>query len=371
MDAASSRTCTTVMLLWASVLAGGVLCPCGHVLGQVDPADPAAVVPAPGTLSPLSEWAPCDIALKEAMQCDATTASNATEGGPITQSGAISAWKRLLQRRDLSAEQRVFACWRLGSLYAYNFDAKRGEKPDMAQAAEWFQKARALQPGLVSRETINATTVWGTFPGTPAQQAERLAEAYRWLTSRDAEMFDSSAATINALGFAIDRKFYPQLGGAPEPTVEARINALNREVSEAREGLLQRITEQIEYSMDPVASATLVKLIAEIAPPGMVSEWRKMIADSDKHIGLSRILDEAMESPEFMLRYTPEIQPAAGGESTAQSRATMPPHATAGEDQDSDSHGMWMILGAVGLVVLCGIGAALARKRSTRSSQAS
>ena len=243
-----------------------------------------------GPESPEIHWTPAETALKQAI----------AQSPKLGQLESVAMWLRFLQRSDIDDGMRVFGTWRIGSIYAYNFDVSRGEKPDSQQAAVWLSKVRTTAPELVSNETINATTVYGTLSGNPLEQAERLAEAYRWLATRNDDVFRSSAKRINALGYVIDAKFYPQLTGRDVPSAETQLQRVSARIDEARSGMEERITSQIEYSQDPVAISRLLKAIEDIAPPELLKKWRQMAADPEKAIGLQAMLDERVQNIEKM-----------------------------------------------------------------------
>lgn len=140
-------------------------------------------------------------ALREALQLDPTFTIGSSDN--LRQQQAIAAWQAFLQRSDLTREQQVFAWWRIGSLAAYNFNPDQGESADVALAAQALAKVHEVAGTLISNETLNAATVYGTLPGKPAERAQRLATAYRWLFTRTEAMIDESVPLINHNGYGI------------------------------------------------------------------------------------------------------------------------------------------------------------------------
>jgi hypothetical protein len=128
------------------------------------------------------DWSAADLALREAMNADASFTSSAV--AVLPRDAAVGAWRRLLQRTDLSKEQQAFAWWRIGSLLAYNFDPMQGESADYAQAGRAFTQARELLSDIVCAESLNAATVYAGLPGTPIDRARRISTAFNWIATR-------------------------------------------------------------------------------------------------------------------------------------------------------------------------------------------
>jgi hypothetical protein len=166
---------------------------------------------------PKVDWSPADRALRKAMAGDPSFTSDATRreakaadssfpiatSSDIAQASAIAGWKRFLERNDLTKEQQVFAWWRLGSLYACNFDRSRGERADVEQGEGAIERVRKIIPGLVSFETLNSATVFGSLEGAPSDRARRLAEALNWLATLSEKDVDNSVARVNPAGYCL------------------------------------------------------------------------------------------------------------------------------------------------------------------------
>lgn len=217
-------------------------------------------------------WTEAEIAFKEAMNRDLSHGV----GKGRTQPGAIAAWEKFLKREDAAAEQRVFATWRVASLWAYNYDPKRGETYDMAKAEKWFKKARAIMPDLISYETINATTVYASLPGTPSEQARRKAECYRWLRSRTPEMINASERTVHRGGWLVGREFHSQAPPAPRGTPEERHQYLSMLLKHGKDNVTDQITEFIEWTGDGWAVLALLEAVSDVADPADMETWRNV-----------------------------------------------------------------------------------------------
>lgn len=210
------------------------------------------------------------LAFKEALDKDLSYGV----GEGRTQPGAIHAWEEFLECDGRSKEQELFAMWRIASLCAYSFDSKRGEKPDMARAMEFFTKTREHIPGLVCHEMINATTQYASMPGDQMEQAMRKAEGYRWIRTRTDEMVMNSAATVSRTGSVVDLDFYRQPAFPPQVSLEEKEVLLRDGLRRGEESLVRYIAEFIEWNNDPAAAATLLNSIEDIADPAHLEMWR-------------------------------------------------------------------------------------------------
>jgi len=238
---------------------------------------------------PRMDWGPADRALRIVMAGDPSFSTDAIRreakaadplfrivtGADITQKGAIAGWQRFLQRSDVTKEQRVFACWRIGSLYLYNFDARHGETADVEKGKQAMQRVRQIMPGLVSQETLNSATTYGTCAGTATDLAQQLAQSLKWITTLSDKDIDDSAPRINRAGYVIDEKHTPG-GGKPNQTIEERKQFLRGLVADCRNLLVKRITEEIEYSTDPAAIGQLLECVEGAVEPATKEEWQRM-----------------------------------------------------------------------------------------------
>jgi len=248
----------------------------GVAIGNRNPAGPTVrTTERPEKARPRTQvqWTPAELAIRQAMEADPSYTSGS--GRALTQAGAIAAWKRFLERRDLTKEHQVFAWWRIGSLYAYNLDPRRGEKSDIEQAKSALAKTREVFPGLVTVETLNSATVYGTLSGAPLVRARRLAEAFNWLAARSNDDLERSAKVVNRSGNVLDKKFFPNIANRPS-TIEERKQFLHEQLAEYREFVAAKVTEAIRYSNDPAAIAELLKSIEDLADPKQMEHWQKM-----------------------------------------------------------------------------------------------
>lgn len=214
-----------------------------------------------GVINPGRDANNADPAFRDAVQLDPTFTTGSGDG--LGQQRAIEAWKEILERDGLTREQQVFAWWRIGSLAAYNFDPKRGEAADLALAETAFVKVFSVADELISNETLNTATVYGTLPGKPIDRARRLAKAYRWLFTRTDAMVNESAQLVNHNGYGIDGQL--MRGGMRLDSVAKKHNFLRSSLADARGLLNKRITEEIRDSQEPSAIQTLLDGIADIA----------------------------------------------------------------------------------------------------------
>ncbi|MEW4491015.1 M56 family metallopeptidase [Thalassoglobus sp. JC818] len=155
------------------------------------------------------------------------------------QRGTIANWNRALQQDDLTREQQIFAWWRIGSLASYNFNAGQGETADNDLAAKAFRKVLFIGHGLISRETLNAATVYATLGGgTREDQASRMEFAKQWLVTRTEAMVVQSAWLVNHNGYCIDGRLMP--GGMNLLTEADKAEYLTNELANARESVAAR-----------------------------------------------------------------------------------------------------------------------------------
>lgn len=216
---------------------------------------------------------PADLALRKAMDGDPTFKRGG--GARRTQSAAIKSWKEFLERTDLAREQQVFGWWRIGSIYAYNFDRKRGETADLEQAKLAVERVRTIIPGLISTETLNSATIFGSMPGEPLVRAQRLSKAFNWMANLSEKDISDSISRVHRTGYVIDGRHIPG-GGKPNKTLEEREQFIRLLLAHHIDTLTTRITGQIKYSNDPAAIAVLLKAIEGRTEPALMKKWRKM-----------------------------------------------------------------------------------------------
>ncbi|TWU04801.1 M56 family metallopeptidase [Stieleria varia] len=140
-------------------------------------------------------------------------AGDSTFGGDSTthvgQRQSIANWQAALEHGGLTREQKVFAWWRIGSLAAYNFDVNSGETHDYDLAAKAFEQVHAIGGDLISRETLNAATVYSSLGRDAEERAARREIAHRWLNTRTDAMIADSVQHINHNGYCIDDDLMP------------------------------------------------------------------------------------------------------------------------------------------------------------------
>jgi hypothetical protein len=217
---------------------------------------------------------PVDIAFKHAMDQDLSYGV----GEGRTQMGAVRAWEEILKRNDISQQQRLFATWRIASLYAYNFDSERGEQPNFDKSKKLFKEALNLIPGLLSAETINAATQYASQPGTKIEKAERKAEAYRFLKTATQQMRNQSAERINKYGYALDKRFFSGIVRLPDPDVAEKTKWLNMRLGDGQETVERSITAFLQGCHDEVAALRLLSLLEEFADPEDLEKWRGIVS---------------------------------------------------------------------------------------------
>jgi hypothetical protein len=216
-------------------------------------------------------WSAVDVAFREAMNADPNYTTNEVASRDV----AVKGWQQLLLRQGLSQEQRAFAWWRIGSLFAYNYDASRGERADNARAENAFKEARRLFDGLVCGESLNAATVYSSIPGEPSDQARRLSEAYTWIMTRTEEDVKSSAQRVNKSGSCLEAKYFPNIARA-ESTVDEREQLLRNQLAKYRESIAGKIGERVTYGSNVKAIDQLLKAVTPLASSNEVKAWRTM-----------------------------------------------------------------------------------------------
>lgn len=156
----------------------------------------------------------------------------------LGQTQSIAAWQAIVNSDGLTREQQVFAWWRIGSLAAYNFDVARGESNDNDLAAKALERVHAIGGELISRETLNAATVYGSLGGDHEQRATRKETADDWLRSRTDAMIANSVKHINHNGYCIDGSLMP--GGMNLDTAAKKREYLEKELARCRDSLTPR-----------------------------------------------------------------------------------------------------------------------------------
>ncbi|KPK99301.1 MAG: hypothetical protein AMK75_06770, partial [Planctomycetes bacterium SM23_65] len=228
-----------------------------------------------------ADWTAAERALAEAIERDGGAASH---GVTRSQKESLRLWEQFLQREDIADEHRIFAWWRIGALYAYNFDESQGEKADFPRAEAALTKALATVGELVSREKMLAACTLGQIPGTPREEAARLAKAYRWLTTRTDDMIREGAArTNNRYGYLIDRKLFPELMTSDVPSHRWMSGNMKSRLADSLSAVEECITDSIRSSRNAQATSKLLESIEAVAPPERMTAWRALAAAVEKN----------------------------------------------------------------------------------------
>jgi hypothetical protein len=222
---------------------------------------------------PIKLTAPADIAFKHAMDQDLSYGV----GQGRTQMGAVGAWEEVLKRKDISDEQRLFATWRMASLYAYNFDPERGEHHYPENSKKLFKEVLNLIPDVLSEETINAATQYASQRGAKIEMAERKAEAYRFLKTATEQMQTKSAGRINKYGYALDKRFFSGIARLPDPDVVEKTKWLNMRMHQGRDTIERSITAFLRNCNDEVAALRLLNRLEEFADAEDMEKWRAVV----------------------------------------------------------------------------------------------
>lgn len=272
------------------------------------------------------------------------------ENAYLSQEKAVSAWRALLDRDDLSDGQKVFSQWRIGSLYAYNFEPQRGEKSYTDRAAEAFLKVQDQMPSLVSIETLNGATVYGSLPGTPEQRAQRLGEAFKWIATkgRDKQTIRHSARLINRSGYAIGDNLFPGTIHHSS-TTEQKQKLVIQLTEDSLDTIVHRVTDEIRFGENPVVLARLIETVKPFATPGQVLKWQAMLKESIDRSILNRYQDQAMSQigdPEFSGRDVDLIQADRSNTSNSTSKSSTI------TDVSSIDHTFKIALGALTVVMI-------------------
>jgi hypothetical protein len=201
----------------------------------------------------------------------------------LTRQGAVEAWRRLLERRDLTVEMRVFAWWRLGRLLP-----AVGAEPSKAgyeQAEAALAKARSIDPDLINEQTVDAALNLAMLPGAPAERARRWARSYRWVVTRTDQHLERSAARA-ALSYSGWMRFQRWDQAEPEH-LQRRVERLRRSLNGTRTDLESNFPTilRLLHRSDPAAAEGLLEKLKDLADPAKLAEWRKQIGGSSTRPG--------------------------------------------------------------------------------------
>lgn len=309
---------------------------------------------------PIAFTDPADMAFKAAMDKDLSRGV----GEGRTQMGAVRAWEELVKRKDISEQQRLYATWRMGCLFAGNFDPDRGEKPDFVKSEKLLQKAMNMVPGLLCRETLNSSTLYATHPGTELEKAERLAESYRFIETASQESRAKSVARINKNGFALDKKFFSLIARLDPATEEQKKQWLDKAMQNSQTLLEECVTGFFERCRDEVAAKRLLLLLEDFADPVKLEEWREIRSSASSEWASEKAALASLEDIKTRSIKSGTNQTMNPPEKAAKSSATKPLNSTresttTSERKRSRSVLIWIIcglgalLGAVGILFCC------------------
>jgi hypothetical protein len=234
---------------------------------------------------------PNDIAFKAAMDKDLSFGE-----GERTQLGAINAWEEILKRSDISEEQRLFTTWRIASLYAYNFDNRRGESPNFEKSVKMFKEALNMIPELICMESINSATQYASHIGTDLERVDSLVESYRFLKTSTPEMINKSAEHINKNGYALDKKFFSNIARLTDPPIEEKIKLLDFLVQKGIESLNRYISNFLKNCKDEIAAKRLLKLLEEFANTQDLENWRNIQSQYESTLPVNKSAMETLEA---------------------------------------------------------------------------
>lgn len=293
------------------------------------PATSAAAKSRSAALANGPAWTAAEAAFKTAMNEDLSYGV----GGGRTQQKAIAVWEVFLKREDVLPQQRLFATWRIGSLCSVNMYPS--DKPDMARAAKLFKQARAMMPEMISVETINSTTIYGSLDGTDTERAERKTECYRWLRTRTPAMIESSAAAVDANGHIVGQEFYGQAASSRKGAPAEQRRLVSILLDHGKTDLANQIAEFITWSRDGRAVLALLEAVNDIADPDDMQKWlsveRKFQNEWDPQTvqavdNFKRMLPAAQ--PAISPASEPATQPAAehGGKALVQATSRIKGH---------------------------------------------
>ena len=312
----------------------------------------------PQQKEPNAPASPADVAFKQAMDKDLSFGV----GQGRTQMKAVHTWEEVLNRTDISDEQRLFAVWRVASLLAYNFDPERGERPNLEKSKKLFKESMTMIPGLLCEETVNSATQYSSHPGSPMERAERLAECYRFLKTATGKMCTESSGRINRYGYALDKKFFPGIAKLPPLTFEESTKKLERRLVDGQDTMEHSISDFFEYCTDEAAALRLLNLLEDFADPEDLAKWRNIRSRFESKWPTNQAALAALE--EMKNRPVPATDACAAEPTDFNSAAVQPPtqEPPAGEAETQRQRtglGRAFVWASAALI-LCGVVAALA-----------
>jgi hypothetical protein len=283
-------------------------------------------------------------------------------GPEFTGLGAIAEWKKVLQRDDITEEQRLFATWSLAGLYCTKLDHKKGGKPDFAKSKDTFKQVLQMRPGFYSEEIFNAASMYGTHPGSPSERADLLSESYLLLMGATTDQLKNSAVKINRLGYSIDKKFFSQIARLPDLPVDEKTKLLEKRCKEVRGTMENSIEDFLKYTTDIVAASTLIDRLEQVAPEEKVKNWinfvNRIAAQKSSEVYIDLKSHETLIS-----RQSNQLESNQNSTATTQRQVAshIPTH---DQELQGSKWSLWMTIGGSILIIASIILIPLALKRA-------
>jgi len=220
-------------------------------------------------------WSQAELALKRAMGRDPSYSRTQKH---MPQQLAIEAWEDFLKRDDLTEGQRIFALWRVASLYACNMDSSLGEQHNFKKSKRLFKQVRDYSPGLLSGEIANTITMYASHPcTTDMEKASLLADNYRWVKTRTNETISNSAQFINRYGYLIDLKFFlPDRATLKDTSIQEKTEWLRKRLEDIEESMETMVAEFIKWRRQPEPVLFILESLEDVAPPDVMARWRSI-----------------------------------------------------------------------------------------------
>jgi|GEM_PF-6750481 len=267
----------------------------------------ASLFGADGTGGP---WTKADQALWEAMQSDTNVSWRGRQYYP--QAEAISAWMEYLKRDDLTANHKLFAWWRIGSLYGYNFDRAKGERADLGAAIAAFEKAVENDTGIISFELMNSWSQLGSYIGSMEASTKRVSRSYKWFASITEEQIRKSSLEVAGNASILPPEF---IVGSAGRRMAGREELLVRLVKDHLADIEKQLDDKIIYAstMDDFLVLTwLVKDLEGTARPELITRWRTAISS---RLQSNKVLSETIRNIDlFAVESSSPVGPDAARE---------------------------------------------------------
>lgn len=202
-------------------------------------------------------WTPAEIALRKAIDLDPAYADwDIRSIVSLSNEHALAEWLEFLKRPDLTPEMKVFAHFRLASIYM----RERGPGTESEMVLKELELARSIDPELVSEQTIQATNSWiHCREGTALEQAQRIVDGMNWLRTRTDAMIRKSARGAFIMTYGDDRS--PVQTRTDPGGIKQQEEYLRRQLKEMIEIRMQNMKGIIDYlkQKDPAAAEYVTK----------------------------------------------------------------------------------------------------------------